>query len=603
MSVIVTPAGRAAGESRLPDAQRINFRFSGRGRYAACLTRRDHDHLVPEIWDLPRARVRTFRTRGGETWLSVPTPTEEGGLLLCRLGAAAHRLILVGAPAYEGGRAEEHEVGALHGDAVRIVASPTAGTAALAFTSGPDGRTSVWRLSDRGERPERITVLPCSVRGGVWLDEAGRRLALTRVGPEAATVVLDVTGGTLTPLTGPAHDERLLLAAPGAGVLVTAALRDGAYRLGVRALGDDGPTRRPERLNAVEGQVTPLALHPAGRRLALAVNRRTGSRLVLHDLAEDAGVDVELPAGTLLPLAHWSGAGLHVVHSAPDRPPGVVRVADGCAPRFLSEGERRETGWEPARVRTCSGAAGPVEAIVYGAPETSREVVVALHGGPEAAWQFAFDPLFQRLAAGGVAVVAPNQRGSTGYGAAHRDAIRGAWGGPDLDDVLHLARDLTARRGPARARPALYGVSYGAHLGLLAAAAQPDLWSRAAAVAPFLSGRELYEDGPPSVRALLDRLGGRSEIDDELGPRDLLRLAGRMRLPLLIVHGEDDPIIPVGHSRRLCARLREAGGREAAEVTYLEIPGGGHDPQYDVRGGAVLDAVTDFLTMGPCHRP
>ncbi|MGV9773605.1 alpha/beta hydrolase family protein [Streptosporangium sp. NPDC003464] len=586
-----------AGENRPPDVPRINFRFSGRGRYAACLTRLGHGRLTAEMWDLAdaRPRPRPLRTRAGETSLSLPVPTEGGDLLLCRLGPGEHRLTLVTAAPYGAESAAEHEVGVLRGNGVRIVAGTARGTAALAFGAGADGRTTVWRLSGRAERPEPVAELPYLLSGGIWLDGAGHRLALTTVGPGPATVVLDTSRGTFTSPAGPAGDERLLLAAPGPGVLLTAAHRDGAYRLGVRHRDGEGPTRFPERLNAVEGVVTPLALDPAGRRLALAVTRRTRSHLLLHDLVEDTAVEVGLPAGTLYPAAHWGPTGLHVIHSAPDRPPGFVRV-DGCGrPRFLPVGEDHAARLEPARVRSYAGAAGPVEAIVYGDPATSRLAVLALHGGPEDAWHFAFDPLFQRLAAAGVAVVAPNQRGSTGYGAAHREAVHGAWGGPDLADILQLGRALAAARGPDRPRVMLYGASYGAYLALLAAAAQADLWSRAAVVAPFLSGRELAEDGPAPVRALLERLGGQAEIDDDLGPRDLLRLAGRMRLPLLIVHGDDDPVIPVGHSRRLYARLRGARG----QVTYLEVPGGGHDPQHDTRDGAVLGRIVDFLGTGP----
>ncbi|MFI7690150.1 alpha/beta hydrolase family protein [Nonomuraea sp. NPDC049655] len=584
-----------AEKGHLPDVTRINFRFSGDGRYAACLARRGRGHLVPEVWDVAGARPRTLPTRAGETSASVPTPTDGGDVLLCRAGADGHRLTLVTAPSHDDAHAEEHELAVFRGGVVRVVAGAAPGIAALALATGADGRTSVWRLSGRAERPERIATAPYPVRGGIWLDAAGHRLALTRAGTEPATVVLDTSNGVLTPLAGPAGDEYVLLAAPGAGVLLTAVRREGAYRLGVRDRDDDGPTRHPERLNAFDGEVTPLALNPSGRRLALAVNRRARSHLVLHDLAEDAGAEAGLPAGVIHPAARWNTGGLHLVHSAPDRPPGLVGIA-GCS---VSRPPAADGETSPARVLSCPGAAGPIEAIVYGDPATSRRVVVALHGGPEAAWRFAHEPLFQRLSRAGIAVVAPNQRGSTGYGAAHRDAIRDAWGGPDLADVLALGHALAAARDPGEPRPMLYGASYGAYLALLACAAQADLWSRAAVVAPFLSGRELYEDGPPPVRALLDRLGGRTGIDDELGPRDLLRLAGRMRLPLLIVHGDDDPIIPVEHSRRLYARLRAAQWPEGAAPTYLEVPGGGHDLLHDVRDTAALDRVVGFLRAGP----
>ncbi|MBB2913306.1 dipeptidyl aminopeptidase/acylaminoacyl peptidase [Streptosporangium becharense] len=603
----VSPRPSPMGTGHPEFVRRINVRFSGRGRYASCLAGRGPHLLAPELWDLtggtPRPRI--LPTHDGESPWTTPLPTDDGRLLLLRhLDGGIHQLVVaVPGPDADGdGGVEEHRLAAVRGGELTLAAGPARGTAAVAFRTGADQVTAVWRLSGHLEPPEVAAEVPGPVTGRIWLDETGDRLALTGRGPEAATMVLDLARGTVTPLRGPAAGEHLLAAAPRTGVLLTVATRDGAHRLGVRHRDDEGPTVFPARLNAIEGTVAPLALDPAGRRLALSVTRGTRCHLLVHDLADDTITEIDLAAGVLYPVARWNATGLHLVHSTPDHPLGVITLAGPVRPGVPLAPGRSPAGWAPARAHTFDGPAGDIEAVVYGDPATSPQVVLALHGGPDAAWQLGFDPLFQRLAAAGIAVVAPNQRGSTGYGTAHRDAIRGAWGGPDLDDVLHLGRTLTATRGPGRERPALYGVSYGAHLALLAAAAQAGLWSRAAVVAPFLSGPALYADGPQSVRNLIDRLGGCAAIDDELGPRDLLRLAPRMRLPLLVVHGEQDLIIPVAHSRRLRDRLRASGHRDGVDLTYLEAPGG-HDPLSEDGGHLVLDRVVAFLHTGPPAPP
>ncbi|GII54300.1 hypothetical protein Pth03_26890 [Planotetraspora thailandica] len=580
------------------EVRRISFRFSGNGHYATCLAAYGRDRLMPELWDLtgPTPRPRLSPTRDGETSWTLPLPTGDGDVLLCRHGRGSARLLLV-VPAPDGTAAEEHELLTPRNRGLRLVAGIAPGTAALLFESGEEGRTTVWRVSGRAERPEPIAELTGVVGGGAWLDEDGRRLALARPEPGAGpTLVLDLATGVAAPLEGSADGEHLLMAAPRTGVMLTAARRDGTFRLGVRHRDDPAPTVFPERLNRVEGTVTPLTLDPGGRHLALSAVRRSRSHLVLHDLVADTTVETEL--GTLQPTARWTDGGLHLLHSAPDRPLGVVTLPDPLRPGagLRAAAEEHPGRWVPARTVDYQGPAGPIEAVVYGDPATSEHVVLALHGGPEAAWHFGFEPLFQRMAAAGMAVVAPNQRGSTGYGAAHRDAIHDAWGGPDLADILHLGRTLADARGPGRHRPMLYGISYGAYLALLAAAAEPDRWARAAVVAPFLSGRKLYQDGPPSVRTLLDRLGGRVELDDALGPRDLARLAGRMRLPIMIVHGLQDSIIPVAHSRRLQAGLLAAG--HPVEPVYLEIAGADHDPLASGDGHLVAGRLIDFLSEG-----
>ncbi|MBB2910867.1 pimeloyl-ACP methyl ester carboxylesterase [Streptosporangium becharense] len=589
-------AGTAVGARERPFVRRLNFRFSPAGRYAACLAVDGRDSSMnPELWDLTglAPRLRTVRTRDGETTANVPLSTDEGDLLLCRSGAYGSRLTFASRP--DSGKAvEEVELISVRRGGLRLF-SGTARIPALVLETDGDANTVVWRLSGRAAPPERIIRLPYPVGGGVWLDESGDRLALVSTEPGTGTMVLDLPHGDMTALGLPGG-EHLLLAAPHGGVLLTAARQGGVHRLGVRRPGDRGPTVFPDRLNETEGIVVPLALDPTGRFLALSVTRRARSHLLVHDLVADEASEIALPPGELYPTAHWSGGGLRLIHSTPDRPTGVITVLEPSRPRLLVPRDGRRFRWTAARTRQYPAPVGTTEAVVYGDPVGSRHLVVALHGGPEAAWRLGFDPLFQRLASEDIAVVAPNQRGSTGYGATHRDAVHGAWGGPDLADVLHLGRSLVAERGPDRPRPMLYGASYGAYLALLAAAAEPDLWDRAAVVAPFLSGTLLYEDGPGPVRNLIDRLGGREEIrNDDLGPRDLLRLAGRIRLPLLIVHGERDPIIPVSHSRRLHDRLLQTRHVHGTPTTYLEVSGAGHDPLSDGGGHAVALRVLGFF--------
>ncbi|WP_182875263.1 alpha/beta hydrolase family protein [Microbispora sp. H10670] len=592
--------GGALGPSHPPQVWRINFRFSGSGRYAVCLTARDRDGLAPELWDLTgmRPRSRVLRLRDGVSPWSAAVPTGDGNILVNSVEAGGPRRVLLAVPAATGSATSVRELLTVHDGDLALVAGRTSGTAALALLRIPGRATTVWRLPGSPERPEQVADVPSFLSGGVWLDESGGLLALaSSQGRATRTVVLDPSRGTVSPLPGLRQGEHLLLAAPCGGVLLTALESGGVHRLGIRRRDDDGPTVFPEDLNAVEGMVRPLALDPAGRRLALSVTRGVRSVVLLYDLEEGGLREIGPATGSLLPAACWNEDGLHVVHSAPDRPPRVVFLSDSREAHLVADGERAP--WAPAVVRRFDGPAGPLEAVVYGDPVRAARVVLALHGGPEAAWQLTYDPLFQRLAAEGIAVVAPNQRGSTGYGAAHRDAIRGAWGGPDLADVLHVGRTLAAERAPGGSRPILYGPSYGAYLALLAAAAEPDLWSRAAVVAPFLSGRELYADGPAMVRNLLDRLGGREEITgDALGPRDLLRLADRLRLPLLVIHGERDPIIPVGHSRRLRDRMARAP-HQGARLTYLEVPGAGHDPLTGPDRHLVLERLVTFLHAAP----
>ncbi|WP_185949843.1 S9 family peptidase [Microbispora sp. KK1-11] len=480
--------------------------------------------------------------------------------------------------------------------ALRALPSRDPATLVWLVAAHREDHSVIHQVSADDMRVQPVLDVPGQLSGGWWLNEAGDLLAANQVlSGKRRIVILDLRHGTVTPL--PEQAGGVLLTSPRRGEILVAARNSDGIGLG-RVSPSDTRVRFFRALDRLTGTVLPLTLDPEGRRLALRVAQGAVSRLLIYDVATDTVTEVPCPPGVIRD-AGWSETGLRVLFSSPATPAAVVRITEPFE-RRQAEGSATFCGHD-ARLEQFDGPAGPVEAVVYGEDwRRSRHVLVALHGGPEAAWELTFEPVFQRLADAGITIVAPNQRGSTGYGAAHRDAIKGCWGGPDLADIRHLlATLLRERRHPGCRIPMLFGVSYGAFLALLAAAADPTGWSRCVAVAPFVSGAALYTDGPASVRSLLDRLGGRAEIDDDLGPRDLLRLAPRITAPVLLVHGERDEVIPVAHSRLLARRLGAAGRRAAALFRYQEIPHAGHDPFVGPQGSALVEDVVAFLLTPP----
>jgi dipeptidyl aminopeptidase/acylaminoacyl peptidase len=265
-----------------------------------------------------------------------------------------------------------------------------------------------------------------------------------------------------------------------------------------------------------------------------------------------------------------------------------------------------KVAWSMAAVERFDLGDRAVEALIYGEDwKTAPRVLIALHGGPESAWKAEFDPILQEFAAADITVIAPNQRGSTGYGPEHQQAIHHAWGGPDLADIHDLADHISARRAASRDRRPraeeslmLFGVSYGAFLALLAAATRPELWSHCVASSPFLSGDRLHRDATPPVRRLLDRLGGSTQVIDHIGPRDLAILSRHIRTRTLIVHGSADATVPVSHARGLHRRLSDEG--HCPDLQYLEVRGAGHSPLTEAGGPRLVQRIATFLTdRGP----
>lgn len=189
-------------------------------------------------------------------------------------------------------------------------------------------------------------------------------------------------------------------------------------------------------------------------------------------------------------------------------------------------------------------------------------VVVVIHGGPESQYRPSFTPLTQYLVAQGFAVVAPNVRGSTGYGRAYQH----------LDDVekrLDSVRDLAAlhdwlgtQDDLDQDRTALYGGSYGGYMVLAGLAFQPELWAAGVDIVGMSNLVRFLENTSDWRRAFREREYGSLEHDrellEELSP---ITHVDSMRAPLLIIHGANDPRVPLGEAEQIHEVLTERGIR------------------------------------------
>jgi dipeptidyl aminopeptidase/acylaminoacyl peptidase len=182
-------------------------------------------------------------------------------------------------------------------------------------------------------------------------------------------------------------------------------------------------------------------------------------------------------------------------------------------------------------------------------------VVVFVHGGPEAQYTPVYHPVIQYLAASGFGVVAPNVRGSTGYGKRyhHLDDIE-----KRLDSVADLAalHDWLPSAGFDPARAALWGGSYGGFMVLAGLVFQPDRWAAAVDIVGITSLVTFLENTSPWRRVFREREYGSLERDrsllEDISP---LTHIDRLQAPLFVIHGSNDPRVPVSEARQLHAAL------------------------------------------------
>jgi dipeptidyl aminopeptidase/acylaminoacyl peptidase len=206
-------------------------------------------------------------------------------------------------------------------------------------------------------------------------------------------------------------------------------------------------------------------------------------------------------------------------------------------------------------------------------PTAPPPVVVHVHGGPEGQAVRQFNPVIQGLVAAGYAVVVPNVRGSTGYGkrfAALDDTTK------RLDSVADLAAvhgSLDAA-GLDASRAALMGGSYGGYMVLAGLAFQPGLWAAGVDVVGISDLVTFLENTSDYRRAHREHEYGSLTTDREfLAAASPLRHADAIVAPLFVIHGRNDPRVPVSEAEQLVAILRDRDVR--CELVVYEDEGHG----------------------------
>ncbi|OIK26739.1 hypothetical protein [Streptomyces malaysiense] len=346
------------------------------GAYAARLTR-DGDSWFPERWTLDGPEPYAVPLPGAQpeepgTGLQ---PLGDGRVLIHRRAGVRHLFALL----YPTGPGTgELPLGAMEcaGPGIRLGLLPPApgGARAYALTVGPRS-SAVWQVAGGTAGPERLVEVPGRCSGGVWLDRAGRLLALDReLEGCVKTVVVDLELGEVTPLLQitPASDDRLLMADPDSGLLLISsdAPSPGRERLGWGVLGSTLPVRFPTSLRLPECAAVPFAiqpgqvLEPENCAVALRIDGPVGTWVGIWRPAERRVRHLAAPKGWLTGSGLWT-------------PEGVLRLPYATRETPCGVAELRAPAGEPrARVEGAVPAAAPA------AGTAAEEVAEAADPGP-----------------------------------------------------------------------------------------------------------------------------------------------------------------------------------------------------------------------------
>jgi dipeptidyl aminopeptidase/acylaminoacyl peptidase len=342
--------------------------------------------------------------------------------------------------------------------------------------------------------------------------------------------------------------------------------------------------------------LTPLAFAPVAgdQRLLLLHERHGREELLLWDLATDTETELtlDLPGEVLadftpdakdLLVWHTHAARTRLfrfhlatgelielpvapgcVGSADTRPDGTVEYGcssaaepstvralhpDGTDRVLLTAPGPAAPGSVPVTDLWVDGPGGRVHALVSRPEGTTGPLptVVSLHGGPHAADEDRFSADRAAWVDAGFAVVEVNYRGSTGYGSAWRDAIEGRPGTTELEDVAAVLDRCVADGIADPARCVVDGWSWGGYLALLALGTQPERWAAGIAGVPVADYLTAYADEMEQLRAFDRALFGGSpeQVPDRYRTASPLTYVDRVRAPVLVLAGENDPRCPI----------------------------------------------------------
>jgi dipeptidyl aminopeptidase/acylaminoacyl peptidase len=253
---------------------------------------------------------------------------------------------------------------------------------------------------------------------------------------------------------------------------------------------------------------------------------------------------------------------------------------------------------KPVRYESSGGLEIPAYlTLPKGVAAKNLPAILVPHGGPWGRDVWGYSGLVQFLANRGYAVLQPNFRGSTGYGKKFLDLGNREWGQKMQDDVTWGAKYLFQKGIADPKRIGIMGGSYGGYATLAGVAFTPDMYAAAVDIVGPSNLMTLIQSIPPyweQIRAMFyKRMGDPTtpEGKAQLERQSPLNAAAKIRTPLLVVQGANDPRVNKKESDQIVVALRDRG----LPVEYLVAPDEGHGFARPINNMAMYAAAEKFL--------
>jgi dipeptidyl aminopeptidase/acylaminoacyl peptidase len=394
-------------------------------------------------------------------------------------------------------------------------------------------------------------------------------------GTDSNIFIADVATSQSTLLT-PHEGEQLYFAndisPDGKRVLLTSNAANGYENVGLL----DIATKKIDWLTKDRWEIHAGEFSPDGKHITFSANVDGNEDIYLYELANRKSTALPIPKGVNSPAGGHSafskdGQRLLYYHNGPTAPGDlwVYHLATGKSHQIthsLVAGVRSEDMVEPYLVHYPSrDGKWTISAFLYVPFNMARNgqnaAIVYIHGGPTAQTMNSFNRFIQYAANQGYMVLAPNYRGSTGYGKEFQQANLFDMGGGDLQDVL-AGVDWIKQTGHLDPKKiAVMGGSYGGYLSMMAVTKAPELWAAGVPIVPFVNWfTEIENEDPVLQQSDLATMGDPAKNKALYEERSPINYIDQIKAPLLLLAGGHDPRCPKSETQQVVDAIKKRGG-------------------------------------------
>ena len=406
-------------------------------------------------------------------------------------------------------------------------------------------------------------------------------------GKDSSVFIADAASGRATNLTPHSGEHNFVASdlSPDAKTVLLTSNANGYNNAGLL----DMSTKKITWLTQGKWEISSGKFSPDGKRATWTANIDGNQDIFIYDLftrqahALPVAQGINTLAGAETPFTR-DGARLLYSHDGPNAPNDlwVYNLATQKSRQIthaLVGGVRSEDMVEPFLVHYPSkDGKWQISAFVYVPFNAERSgknaAVVYIHGGPDGQTQNSFSRSIQYLVNQGFFVIAPNYRGSSGYGKEFEDANRFDMGGGDLEDVTSAAEWIKKTGFVDPKKIAVMGGSYGGYLTMMAVTKAPDLWAAGVPIVPFVNWFTEIENEDPLLRQYdLATMGDPMKDKARFQERSPINFVDQIKAPLLLLAGGNDPRCPRTEAEQVASAVKKRGG--VVELKVYENEGHG----------------------------